>query len=157
MEIKSIEKNEVYYVTTDEEDQNHYTRHSVNSWTYSVSDCDEQLLHYEEIESLFQEKLKETNNFKLQPLFDMVIVKPIELEGKTPSGLFIPNMVEEKPIEGVVVAVGTGFINDKGNREELYVKVGDKVLYGKFAGVETTVDETLYLIMREKEIFATVK
>ena len=159
MKIKRINKNESHYVETDEElEPNRYIKHGENNWTYFFGEDEQEFYDCEELESLFQEKLKENNDFKLQPLFDMVIVKPVESEATTPSGLILyPDASQEKPIEGVVVAVGTGFINDKGNREELYVKVGDKVLYGKFAGVETTIDETLYLIMREKEIFATVK
>jgi len=88
---------------------------------------------------------------KIQPLSDRVLVEPQEAETKTASGLYIPDSAKEKPQQGIVVAVG------KGTKDEpITVKVGDKVLYGKYAGTELKFDGTDYLIMRENEIFAII-
>ncbi len=97
------------------------------------------------------------SKINLQPLHDRVIVKPLEAEEKTKGGLFLPDTAKEKPIEGTVVAVGTGKVNDEGKVAAITVKVGDKVLYGKYSGTEVTVEGVEYLIMRESDIFAIVK
>lgn len=97
------------------------------------------------------------SKINLQPLHDRVIVKPLEAEEKTKGGLFLPDTAKEKPIEGTVVAVGTGKVSDEGKSSNLTVKVGDKVLYGKYSGTEVTVEGVEYLIMRESDIFAIVK
>ena len=88
---------------------------------------------------------------KIQPLSDRVLVEPQEAETKTASGLYIPDSAKEKPSKGIVVAVGTGT-----KEEALTVKVGDTVLYGKYAGTELKLEETDYLIMRESDIFAII-
>lgn len=93
----------------------------------------------------------------LQPLSDRVIVKPQEAQEQTKSGLFLPDTAKEKPIEGEVVAVGPGKSTDEGKVVPMTVKVGDKVLYGKYSGTEVSVEGTEYLIMRESDIFAIVK
>ncbi|MCK6604470.1 MAG: co-chaperone GroES [Ignavibacteriaceae bacterium] len=93
----------------------------------------------------------------LQPLSDRVIVKPQEAQEQTKSGLFLPDTAKEKPIEGEVVAVGPGKSTDDGKVVAMTVKVGDKVLYGKYSGTEVSVEGTEYLIMRESDIFAIVK
>ncbi|MFI5220479.1 MAG: co-chaperone GroES [Bacteroidia bacterium] len=85
------------------------------------------------------------------PLADRVIIEPAPAEEKTTSGLIIPDIAKEKPQKGTVVAVGTG---KKG--EPMTVKVGDNVLYGKYAGTEISIDGKLLLIMRESDIFAVV-
>ena len=91
---------------------------------------------------------------KLQPLADRVVVKPSEAEEKTASGLYIPDTAKEKPMQGEIIAVGKGKITDDGKVIALELKVGDKVLYGKYSGTEVTVDGTEYLIMRESDVYA---
>lgn len=88
---------------------------------------------------------------KIQPLADRVVVEPAPAETKTASGIIIPDTAQEKPQEGLVVAVGPGKKD-----EPTSVKVGDKVLYGKYAGTELKVDGKDVLIMRESDIFAVV-
>lgn len=87
----------------------------------------------------------------IKPLADRVIVAPAAAEERTAGGLIIPDTAKEKPQRGTVVAVGTGTKD-----EPITVKVGDAVLYGKYAGTEITVDGTEYLIMRESDIYAIV-
>ncbi len=91
---------------------------------------------------------------KMKPLADRVLIEPAEAETKTQSGLYIPDNAKEKPMQGKVVAVGPGKKNDKGEVVPMDVKVGDKVLYGKYSGTEVTADGTSYLIVRESDIFA---
>jgi chaperonin GroES len=91
------------------------------------------------------------NKLNITPLADRVLIKPMEAETKTASGIFIPDSAKEKPQQGKVVAVG------KGTKDEpITVKVGDTVLYGKYAGTELKFDGADYLIMRENEIFAII-
>ena len=87
----------------------------------------------------------------IKPLADRVIVAPAAAEERTAGGLIIPDTAKEKPQRGTVVAVGTGTKD-----EPITVKVGDAVLYGKYAGTEINVDGTEYLIMRESDIYAIV-
>ena len=87
----------------------------------------------------------------IKPLADRVLVEPAAAEEKTASGIIIPDTAKEKPQRGQVVAVGNGKKD-----EPLTVKVGDTVLYGKYAGTEITVDGSDYLIMRESDIFAII-
>jgi chaperonin GroES len=87
----------------------------------------------------------------IKPLADRVLVEPAAAEEKTASGLYIPDTAKEKPQKGTVVAVGSGKKD-----EPLTVKVGDTVLYGKYAGTELSVDGQEYLIMREADIFAVL-
>jgi len=91
---------------------------------------------------------------KLRPLHDRVIVKRMEEERKTSGGIVIPDTAAEKPSKGEVVAVGEGKILDNGERRSLDVKVGDKVLFGKYAGTEVKVDDEDLLVMREDDITA---
>jgi chaperonin GroES len=94
----------------------------------------------------------------IQPLGDRVVVKPLEAEAKTKGGIVLPDTAKEKPQEGKVVAVGKGKVLDSGSVQPLEVKVGDKVLYGKYSGNEiTTKDGDELLIMREEDILAIVK
>jgi chaperonin GroES len=90
----------------------------------------------------------------LKPLADRVIVKPAESEEKTKGGIILPDTAKEKPMQGEVIAVGPGRVSDEGKAIKLEVKVGDKVLYGKYSGTEVTIDGEEYLIMRESDIFA---
>ncbi|MBK7107177.1 MAG: co-chaperone GroES [Ignavibacteriae bacterium] len=91
--------------------------------------------------------------FKIKPLEDRVIVKPSNAVEKTKGGIILPDTAKEKPIEGTIVATGPGRIKDDGNAISMNVKVGDKVLYGKYSGNEITIDDEQYLIMRESDIF----
>ncbi len=90
----------------------------------------------------------------LKPLADRVIVKPAPAEEKTKGGLYIPDTGKEKPQYGEVVAVGAGKIADNGQLLQIEVKVGQKVLYGKYSGTEVSVEGEDYLIMRVSDIFA---
>jgi chaperonin GroES len=92
----------------------------------------------------------------LKPLADRVIIKPSEAEEKSKGGIILPDIAKEKPIEGTVVAVGPGKTAEDGKAVKPEVKVGDKVLYGKYSGTEVTVDGEEYLIMRESDIFAVI-
>jgi chaperonin GroES len=95
--------------------------------------------------------------FKIRPLADRVVVEPLEAEEKTKGGIILPDTAKEKPQEGKVVAVGKGKVNDKGEVLPMEVKVGDKVLYGKYSGTEVTVDDKQYIILREEDILAIVE
>src|SRR5438309_9425000 len=92
----------------------------------------------------------------LRPLADRVVVKPVEKEEKTKSGIVLPDTAKEKPQEGIVEAVGTGRILDNGTKVPMELKVGDKVLYAKYAGNEFKVDEIEYLIVSAKDGLAIV-
>jgi len=95
---------------------------------------------------------------KIQPLGDRVVVKPLEAETKTKGGIVLPDTAKEKPQEGEIVAVGKGKVLDNGSIQALEVKVGDKVLYGKYSGNEiTSKDGEELLIMREEDILAVIK
>ena len=91
---------------------------------------------------------------KFRPLHDRVLIEVLDSDEKTSGGIIIPDTAKEKPQEGKVVAVGPGKISDSGNAIKMTVKVGDKVLYGKYSGTEVTVGNEEYLIMKENDIFA---
>jgi chaperonin GroES len=94
----------------------------------------------------------------IRPLHDRIVVKRIEEETeKTAGGLFIPDSAKEKPQQGEVVAVGNGKRNDKGEREALDVKAGDRILFGKYSGSDIKIDGTEYLIMREDEVLGVLE
>lgn len=94
----------------------------------------------------------------IQPLGDRVVVKPLEAENKTKGGIVLPDTAKEKPQEGKVVAVGKGKVSESGHLQAPEVKVGDKVLYGKYSGNEITTKEgEELLIMREEDILAIIK
>ena len=94
---------------------------------------------------------------KLRPLADRVVVKPLEREEMTKSGIVLPDTAKEKPQEGIIEAVGNGRYNEQtGVRVALDVKVGDRVMYAKYAGSEVKIDEVEYLILSEKDILAVV-
>ncbi|MGB9773089.1 MAG: co-chaperone GroES [Bacteroidota bacterium] len=91
---------------------------------------------------------------KIRPLADRVIIKPAPAEEKTKGGLVLPDTAKEKPVQGEVIAVGPGRTTDDGKHIPMEVKVGDRVLYGKYSGTEVTIEGEEYLIMRESDIFA---
>jgi len=93
---------------------------------------------------------------KLKPLSDRIVIKPAAAEEKTKGGIILPDTAKEKPVVGEVVAVGPGKVTDEGKKVPMEVKVGDKVLYGKYSGTEVTVEGEEYLIMREADVFAIV-
>ncbi len=94
----------------------------------------------------------------IRPLGDRVVVKPLEAEAKTKGGIVLPDTAKEKPQEGKVVAVGKGKVLENATLQPLEVKVGDKILYGKYSGNEITTKEgEELLIMREEDILAIIK
>jgi chaperonin GroES len=94
---------------------------------------------------------------KIRPLQDRVIVKRLAEEEKTKGGIIIPDTAKEKPIEGIVVAVGKGKIAEDGKLIKLDVKAGDKILFGKYAGTEVKIDGVEHLIMREDDILGIIE
>ncbi|MCL6454128.1 MAG: co-chaperone GroES [Alicyclobacillus sp.] len=92
----------------------------------------------------------------VKPLADRVVVRPLDREEKTASGIFLPDTAKEKPQEGEIVAVGPGRVED-GKRIELEVKVGDRVIFSKYAGTEIKIGEDEVLILRESDILAIVE
>ncbi|HEY3005870.1 MAG TPA: co-chaperone GroES [Kribbellaceae bacterium] len=92
----------------------------------------------------------------IKPLEDRILVKPLEAEQTTKSGLVIPDTAKEKPQEGEVLAIGPGRIDDNGNRVPLDVSVGDKVIYSKYGGTEVKYDGEDYLILSARDILAIV-
>ena len=91
-----------------------------------------------------------------RPLHDRVLVEPLDAEQKTSGGIIIPDTAQEKPIEGKVVAVGSGYKRD-GKVEKLVVKAGDRVLYGKYGGTEVKIDGKDRLILKESDILAVLE
>ncbi len=91
---------------------------------------------------------------KLQPLADRLVVKPVEKEEKTKSGIILPDTAKEKPQEGEVVAVGPGRMTDEGKRIPMDLKVGDRVIYSKYGGSEIKIDDVEMIILRESDILA---
>jgi chaperonin GroES len=94
---------------------------------------------------------------KIRPLHDRVIVQRIAEEEVTKGGIIIPDTAKEKPQEGKVIAVGTGKILDNGTKVPMDIKVGDKVLFGKYSGTEIKIDGEEYLMMREDDILGVVE
>ena len=94
---------------------------------------------------------------KIRPLHDRVIVKRMEEERTSPGGIVIPDSATEKPVRGEILAVGNGKKLDDGSVLALDVKVGDKVLFGKYAGTEVKVDGEELLVMREEDIVAVIE
>jgi chaperonin GroES len=91
---------------------------------------------------------------KIKPLGDRVLVEPLEREDVTTSGIVLPDTAKEKPQEGTVIAVGSGRVDDKGQKHALEVKAGNKVLYGKYSGTEIKIEGKEFLIVSEKDILA---
>ena len=94
---------------------------------------------------------------KVRPLHDRVVVRRIEQEEMSPGGIVIPDSAKEKPIQGEVVAVGNGKILENGDVRPLDVKVGDKVLFGKYSGTEVKMGDEEMLVMREEDIMGVVE
>jgi chaperonin GroES len=94
-------------------------------------------------------------DLKVKPLADRVVIKALEESEQMRGGLYIPDTAKEKPQQGEIVAVGQGRFED-GKRVEMELKVGDKVLYGKYSGTEVTVENEQYLILRESDVLAVV-
>jgi chaperonin GroES len=94
---------------------------------------------------------------KIRPLHDRVIVKRMEGEEKTKGGIIIPDTAKEKPVEGKVIAVGSGKVLEDGKKVPLQVKEGDRILFGKYSGTEVKIDGGEHLIMREDDIIAIVE
>jgi chaperonin GroES len=99
---------------------------------------------------------RENGTMKIRPLQDRILLRQIEGEAKTAGGIIIPDSAKEKPQEGVIVATGKGKVRDDGKLTPLDVKVGDKVLYGKYSGNEITVSGDKFVIVREEDILAVL-
>jgi chaperonin GroES len=94
---------------------------------------------------------------KIRPLHDRVIVKRLESETKTAGGIVIPDSAAEKPVQGKVMAVGKGKILEDGSVRPLDVKIGDKILFGKYSGTEVKVDGDELVVMREEDVMAVIE
>ena len=94
---------------------------------------------------------------KIRPLHDRIVVRRVEDERKSPGGIVIPDTAAEKPMQGEVLAVGNGKIKDDGSARPLDVKVGDKVLFGKYSGTEFRLDGEEVLMMREDDIMGVLE
>ncbi|MBQ3585177.1 MAG: co-chaperone GroES [Synergistaceae bacterium] len=94
---------------------------------------------------------------KLKPLGDRIVVKVLEREEKTKGGLFLPDTAKEKPTEGEVLAVGTGKILDNGQKQPVEVKVGDRIIFSKYAGTEVKVDGGDLVIFSERDVLAIIE
>jgi chaperonin GroES len=94
---------------------------------------------------------------KMKPLYDRVLVKRIEEKEQRKGTIIIPDTAKEKPMEGKVVAVGAGAVNKEGKRTPLEVKVGDRILFGKYAGTEIKIDDQEHVILREDEVLGILE
>jgi chaperonin GroES len=94
---------------------------------------------------------------KVRPLYDRILIKRVDEEEKTAGGLFIPDTAKEKPQQGVVVAVGSGKIQEDGSLRKLEVKAGDKILFSKYSGNDIKIDGTEHLILREDDVLAVLE
>jgi len=93
---------------------------------------------------------------KLKPLADRVLVRPSEDQEQKKGGIIIPDTAKEKPVQGEVIAVGPGRLNDEGKKVPLEVRIGDRILYGKYIGTEVEIDKQKLLVMNESDIYAIV-
>ena len=91
---------------------------------------------------------------KLQPLGDRLVVKPMEREEKTKTGIYLPDTAKEKPVEGKVIAAGPGRLTEEGKRIPMDVKVGDIVIYAKYGGTEIKIEDEELMILSEKDVLA---
>lgn len=94
---------------------------------------------------------------EIQPLGERVLVKRIEAEEKTAGGIVVPDSAKEKPKEGEIISLGTGKVNEKGEKEAFNVKKGDKILFESYAGTEIKIDGEEYLVMKEDDILGIIK
>ena len=93
----------------------------------------------------------------VRPMNDRILVKRVEESTRTPGGLFLPDTAKEKPVEGMVLAVGTGRVNDKGEILPLTVKVGDRIVFGKYSGTEIKILGDDHLILREDDVLGIIE
>ena len=93
---------------------------------------------------------------QLKPLADRVVVKKLEAEEKTAGGIVLPDTAKEKPQQAEVLAVGPGKLDEKGTRQQMEVKVGDKVLFAKYSGTEVKIEGVEYIILTERDILAII-
>ncbi len=93
---------------------------------------------------------------KVKPLYDRVLVKRVEEKEQKRGNIIIPDTAKEKPMEGKVIAVGAGKLSDEGKRIPLEVKVGDRILFGKYAGTEIKIDDEEHVILREDEVLGII-
>ncbi|GAC1687634.1 MAG: co-chaperone GroES [Gemmatimonadaceae bacterium] len=98
---------------------------------------------------------KSATSVKVTPLADRVVVKPLEESEQMRGGLYIPDTAKEKPQQGAIIAAGSGRYED-GKLVPMTVKIGDKVLYGKYSGTEVTLDNEQYLILKESDVLAVI-
>ena len=97
-------------------------------------------------------------DFRIRPLADRVVIKPAEREEQTKSGIFLPDIAsKERPMEGTILAVGEGRLDDNGRRVPMNVKPGDQVLFAKYSGTEYKADDVEYLILSEKDILGIIQ
>jgi chaperonin GroES len=94
---------------------------------------------------------------KIRPLQDRILVKRLEAETRTKGGLYIPDSAKEKPIEGLVIAVGGGKVGEDGKVRPVDVKAGDKILFGKYSGTEVKIEDVEHLIIREEDILGVIE
>jgi chaperonin GroES len=94
---------------------------------------------------------------KVKPLFDRVLIKRVEADEKVKGGIIIPDTAKEKPMEGKVIAVGAGRLDDDGKRIPMEVKAGDRILFGKYAGTEIKIDDEEHIILKEDEILGIIQ
>jgi len=94
---------------------------------------------------------------RLKPLQDRILVQRVEEETKTKGGIIIPDTAKEKPAEGKVVAIGNGKIGEDGKKIAIELKVGDRILFGKYAGTEVKIDGQEFLIMREDDVLGVIE
>jgi chaperonin GroES len=100
---------------------------------------------------------KEKKSMKVRPLQDRLLVRRVEEEEKTKGGIIIPDSAKEKPIEGEVIAVGSGKVLDNGKVRPLEVKAGDRILFGKYSGTDIKLDGVEHLILREDEVLGVIQ
>lgn len=98
-----------------------------------------------------------TTQTNIRPLGDRVVIKATGRDEQTKSGIYLPDTAQEKPQEGLVLAVGNGKVLDNGSRQPVDLKVGDKVLFSKYAGTEVKQGEEEYLILRESDVLAVIE
>lgn len=99
---------------------------------------------------------QKSNKLDIKPLFDNVLIKPLEAEQKTPSGIVLPDTVKEKPQTGLIMAVGEGAFDEDGERMPMVVEVGQKVMYKKWGGNEIKVNNEEWMLIEQKDILAIV-
>lgn len=100
--------------------------------------------------------MADTHNPNIKPLGDRVVLKRLESEEKTLGGIILPDSAKEKPMQGVVIAVGSGKLLDNGERNHMEVEVGQRVLFGKYAGTEIKIEGEPYVILDQREILGVI-